>query len=200
MRTRRIQVVPRVSRWSEASEDIRALAQAHPRRSACASEDGTAFAGYEPVCRGGAKMTIRAATRLVKRDATNNSSRDDVAAALLLAAGAMSRYLSRPRGRGAYLGLGMSRSHVSRIHSRRWAKVRRAVFIRDGYRCRSCGKASVLECDHIERDPTRDPFDLDNLQTLCRGCHIKKTTKENGTELSPERRDWLTLVNELALK
>ena len=43
--------------------------------------------------------------RLVKMDGHNNTARDDVAAALTLAAGSLGRYLAKPRGRGAYLGL-----------------------------------------------------------------------------------------------
>ena len=62
----------------------------------------------------------------------------------------------------------MSRNHVSRLHARRWARVRRAVLDRDGWRCRKCGKAGRLEVDHIVPDPGRDPFDMGNLQVLCR--------------------------------
>ena len=82
-------VLPRVSRWSESSFDIRAL-----RRMA---SDGPL--SIAPVCRDLLLASIaRAVTktddagnfRLVKRG-TNNIARDDVAAALTLAAGAAAR-------------------------------------------------------------------------------------------------------------
>ena len=73
----------------------------------------------------------------------------------------------------------MSRNHRP-LHARRWTAVRRAIFGRDGYRCRSCGLAGRLECDHVT--PLHrggDAWDFSNLQTLCRDCHIKKTAREN---------------------
>ena len=63
--------------------------------------------------------------------------------------------------------------------TKRWKRLRWVVFARDNYRCVACGKAGRLECDHVE--PIRnggDWYRLDNLQTLCRGCHIQKTKKE----------------------
>ena len=45
---------------------------------------------------------------------------------------------------------------------------------RDGYRCRSCGKAGRLEVDHIEPLWEGGAEELDNLQALCKTCHIKK--------------------------
>ena len=68
----------------------------------------------------------------------------------------------------------MSRSHAY-LNVHRWARVRRQAFRRDGYRCTACGKAGRLECDHIDRDWRGDPYELANLQTLCRPCHIDKT-------------------------
>ncbi len=62
----------------------------------------------------------------------------------------------------------MSRHHVH-LDARRWQAVRRAVFERDGYRCVECGRSGRLECDHITPlDRGGDPWDLDNLQALCR--------------------------------
>ena len=65
------------------------------------------------------------------------------------------------------------------LNRQRWARVRLAVFKRDGWRCRRCGGASRLECDHVlAQFRGGDPYDLANLQTLCRGCHIKKSRGE----------------------
>ena len=88
----------------------------------------------------------------------------------------------------------MSRNHVSRLHVRRWGRVRRAVLDRDNWRCRQCGRAGRLEVDHIDPDPHRDPFDASNLQALCRACHISKTRIENSRPVSKEEREWQALV------
>ena len=73
--------------------------------------------------------------------------------------------------------------------TKRWQIVRRAVFERDGWRCRKCGKMGALECDHIEPILSGgDWFDFDNLQTLCRGCHIRKSAGEcRDRVISPAR-------------
>lgn len=83
-------VVVRETRWSEASADVRAL-----RKMA---KDGPLS------CRGASRSLLTASlaaamvkhddagnTRMVKKDPTHNTGRDDVAAALVLAAGAVSR-------------------------------------------------------------------------------------------------------------
>ena len=85
----RVRLVPRVSRWSEASADIRAL------RAYAA--DGPL--SVTPAARGLVEASLSVATvrsddqgsvRLIKRS-TNNTARDDVAAAWVLAAGMLSR-------------------------------------------------------------------------------------------------------------
>ena len=90
----RFKIVPRIARWSEAGEDIRAL-----RRIAA---DGPL--SCEPTSRSLVTASLGAAmvknddqgsVRLIKKG-TNNVGRDDVGAALVLAAGALSRRLSRP--------------------------------------------------------------------------------------------------------
>ena len=93
----------------------------------------------------------------------------------------------------------MSNHHI-RLHGRRWSIVRRAVFMRDGWRCVECGKAGMLECDHItplQREPGQDPFDPNGLQSLCRSCHIAKTARENRRDLTPAEQAWRGLVAEL---
>ena len=55
----------------------------------------------------------------------------------------------------------------------RWERTRRAAFERDGWRCRACGRAGRLEAHHVRPlERGGDPFDPDNLETLCRSCHI----------------------------
>lgn len=72
--------------------------------------------------------------------------------------------------------------------SRRWQRVRRAVFVRDGWRCVLCGRAGRLEADHIRPVAKGgDWFALSNLRTLCRSCHVAKTRAANTRPPSPER-------------
>ena len=82
--------------------------------------------------------------------------------------------------------------------SARWAFTRRQVFDRDKWRCRSCGLTGGLECDHIlPIDLGGDAFDLDNLQALCRGCHVSKTARERRQKHeTPERAEWLDFLKE----
>ena len=91
----------------------------------------------------------------------------------------------------------MSKFHTS-LHRDSWQHVRRAVFERDGYRCRACGLPGRLECDHVQ--PLRrggDPWDMDNLQSLCRACHIEKTRRENSRVLGPRALAWRAFVAEV---
>jgi len=55
-----------------------------------------------------------------------------------------------------------------------WAERRRAVYDRDGGRCRRCGITVPLERSHIHHLVRRSEggsHSLDNLVTLCRDCH-----------------------------
>ena len=79
----------------------------------------------------------------------------------------------------------------------RWQAVRKAVFERDGWACVLCGKMGILECDH--RQPivrAGDWFAMDNLQCLCRNCHIRKSAEEcRSRVISPARK----LLMEIAI-
>ena len=87
----------------------------------------------------------------------------------------------------------MRRWH-QQINRREWAVVRYAALVRDGWRCRKCGRPGRLEVDHIkplsEYSEDDDPMDLDGLQTLCRFCHFAKTSLENRSTPGPERVAW----------
>ena len=54
------------------------------------------------------------------------------------------------------------------------------MFHRDDYACVDCGSRSRIECDHIVPVERGGRTVFDNLQTLCRACHISKTRRENG--------------------
>ena len=87
----------------------------------------------------------------------------------------------------------MSRWHKTPLNRRKWKPVRRDVLDRANWRCRSCG-GYANEVDH--RTPIHhggDPLDRENLQALCRTCHIRKTRTENENErgrVDPERDRW----------
>lgn len=49
---------------------------------------------------------------------------------------------------------------------------------RDGYVCKKCGSPEYLEVDHIIEVIDGGENTLENLQTLCKDCHLKKTKKE----------------------
>ena len=97
----------------------------------------------------------------------------------------------------------MGRLHRPLFSNRRWLAVRRAVFNRDGWRCRACGAPGRLECDHIvplHVDPLQDPFDIDGCQSLCFSCHIGKTREENRRALTPAELRWRSLVDAMRLQ
>ena len=78
----------------------------------------------------------------------------------------------------------------------RWKRVRVAALDRDGWRCQLCGRAGRLEVDHVQ--PLRNGgalYDLENLQSLCRGCHVAKSNRERGIVPMPE--SWRRLVVDL---
>ncbi|WP_109464026.1 HNH endonuclease [Albibacillus kandeliae] len=74
-------------------------------------------------------------------------------------------------------------SDKSTISTHTWKRYsRRRVAHRAGYRCAHCRKFVGMsgDCDHIiDRKDCEaagiDPFDLTNVQYLCKSCHSKKT-------------------------
>ena len=88
-------IVDRVTRWSEATEDVTAL-----RRMAAdgplAADPLSALLLEASLASTTVKNDDQGSTRIVKRDPSNNTGRDDVAVALTLAAGAIARTPARP--------------------------------------------------------------------------------------------------------
>ena len=84
--------------------------------------------------------------------------------------------------------------HFDALDKHRWARVRREVFDRDGWRCTKCGGAGSLECHHVtELRHGGDPYDKANLQTFCRNCHVRHHNPPD-----PARDAWRALVAEIA--
>ena len=86
----------------------------------------------------------------------------------------------------------MSWRKGERPSRRQWGKVRLQVLDRDSWRCQKCGKAALLEIDHVKPlDDGGAVYDLVNLQTLCRSCHFDKSRGERrGREPDPEVAKW----------
>jgi 5-methylcytosine-specific restriction endonuclease McrA len=49
--------------------------------------------------------------------------------------------------------------------------------------CKICGSKKNLEIDHIDSDRSNNT--VDNLQTLCRRCHIQKTNEYDERKVRP---------------
>ena len=80
----------------------------------------------------------------------------------------------------------MSWRRGERPSRRQWAKVRLHVLDIGGWSCAKCGKSGRLEVDHIKPlDDGGAVYDLGNLQSLCRSCHISKTRGEQGGRETP---------------
>ena len=91
-----------MTRWSESSEDIRALRKM-AKDGPLSVDPGSAPLLEASLAVASVKNDSSGNVRLQKRG-SNNTSRDDVAAALTLGAGAHQRRSKAPRGGGVYRG------------------------------------------------------------------------------------------------
>lgn len=81
-----------------------------------------------------------------------------------------------------------------KIDLKRWRKIRVGILDAANWRCNVCGGYGN-EVDHI-RGHDAGLYDPVNLQVLCRGCHIEKTSAENRTVI-PGRDEWSEHIKEL---
>lgn len=95
-------IAPRVTRWSEAAADIRALRKFALDGPLAVAEDSRDLLTVS-LAAAEVRNDDQGNYRLTKKDPTNATARDDVAAALVLAAGALERDMARPSG-PAYIG------------------------------------------------------------------------------------------------
>ena len=88
-------------------------------------------------------------------------------------------------------------NHHKAMNQRRWLGVRKRTLDRVGWKCAECQHYGN-EVDHIV--PIADGGAVwaeDNLQVLCRGCHIAKTAKQNQRTWTAEEQAWWSYVMEL---
>jgi thymidylate synthase (FAD) len=67
----------------------------------------------------------------------------------------------------------------------------KACFIRDGYKCRVCKSNKMLNAHHITpvwRDPSK-VYEVDNLLTMCKPCHVTTHSKHLEFKLRREIKD-----------
>lgn len=74
---------------------------------------------------------------------------------------------------------------LATVYNRKaWKMVRMQALVRDDFMCVHCRLRGVdtiaTEVDHIIeiQDDVTLAYELSNLQSLCRSCHMKKTAKE----------------------
>jgi 5-methylcytosine-specific restriction endonuclease McrA len=70
--------------------------------------------------------------------------------------------------------------HADHYNSGEWAIRRKAVLVRDSYRCQACGIVCVerAQIDHVIALEDGGSDDMANLQTLCLHCHGIKSRRE----------------------
>jgi 5-methylcytosine-specific restriction endonuclease McrA len=76
---------------------------------------------------------------------------------------------------------------------------RRALLAIFGGRCLACGSASVLELDHVIPGGAGGSDRIENLQVLCKRCHLEKTRAHASTDYRPRHlrgRDLLQAVED----
>lgn len=75
----------------------------------------------------------------------------------------------------------MSAHHRKHFRGKVAHHLRMQTFHRADYQCQACGaRGKRLECDHIVPLEDGGASTLDNLQALCRDCHLAKSRREAG--------------------
>ena len=81
-------------------------------------------------------------------------------------------------------------AHVYRTSA--WRRARTEALNRDGHLCHTCKAAEDLIVHHVvELAPGVDPYDVENLQTLCRSCHAKEHNRRRAhARIEAQARSW----------
>lgn len=75
--------------------------------------------------------------------------------------------LEKPQSRAA------EKKRADREAEKAWLAVRKAVLVRDSYRCRCCGSADKVDVHHIRFRSRGGADTTENLAALCRVCHCE---------------------------
>ena len=83
----------------------------------------------------------------------------------------------------------MSWRRGSQPNIRQWRKVRVKALDRDGWACVKCGRRAGIEIHHVKSldDAPEKMYDLQNLASLCKSCHI---ALHGGRKPDPEVAKW----------
>ena len=60
------------------------------------------------------------------------------------------------------------------LNPEEYDQLRKRVLNRDGWKCQSCGTSADLQVHHIVRRSQLGPDAIENLMTLCAGCHRRE--------------------------
>ena len=75
-------------------------------------------------------------------------------------------------------------SRHARGYGTAWEKLRKQALARDKGLCQPCLRAERVTAahavDHIKQKAAGGTDDLENLQSICRACHLDKTLTDNG--------------------
>ena len=84
----------------------------------------------------------------------------------------------------------MSWRRGSRPDRKRWRKARFLALTREAWTCRRCGRWGNI-VDHIRPlFEDGEPYAPDNLQVLCKSCHLDKCRLEQTKPQPPEVKAW----------
>lgn len=85
----------------------------------------------------------------------------------------------------------------------KWKKVRKQCFERDNYTCNLCNKRGTvyLNAHHIiNRHECKDKFDLNNLVSLCKSCHLSMTNIEQTDSYNEYKEIFNLYIQKINLK
>ena len=88
--------------------------------------------------------------------------------------------------------------HHEKLNRRAWALARFLCFDRDGFRCTECFRCAsgALEAHHIIPVSRGGRlYDVRNLSTKCRTCHLKITARANRRVLGPKAAAWKAYID-----
>lgn len=73
--------------------------------------------------------------------------------------------------------VGQARVSRKELGTKKWARVRRAVLLRDNHTCAYCGQEATTVDHVIARKHGGDMFDESNLVAACKRCNSAKGSK-----------------------